>query len=74
MFDKKTLRLEEAIIKYGICSVHIDVLKNNFSEERMVLLIEEAVEIIQKRGIDGQCVMCKIDIARFVKKDLYSLE
>lgn len=69
------MELYEAIIKYGLCSTHIDSLSQMFPNLDTTLLIEEAVEMVETQ-YNGKinsvlCILCKVDFEHFIKRDKY---
>ena len=67
------ISLEKFIIEYGLCSVHLDELMEMFPSSDIVPLLHEAFEMVQNKGSlpvgNIFCVMCVVDIYKFVKKD-----
>ncbi len=66
------MEIEIAIIKYGLCSVHLDNLLVLYPDSNFVDMIQEAANVVQLqlcKEIGGtSCVLCSIEIAKFVKK------
>ena len=62
----------KAIMDYGVCSTHIDILEantyHNFAKEHIII---SAVNSLKRRNIPllpGQCSMCILDINYYLKR------
>mgnify|MGYP001583582243 CR=1 FL=1 len=60
----------EAIIKYGVCSTHIDCLNDKFSEIHCHKLINSVIKGYPQISLNSNgCVFCQLDIIEFCRKE-----
>jgi hypothetical protein len=64
----------QAVMTYGLCSTHIDILMQMFPDEDLTVIVADAATMIQGElhidPVGMTCVLCILDVAKFVKKEI----